>query len=146
MEEFASFITENPLDADSIYQKSKELDIRSDKALTVLAQVVFDSTILKQIPSKSSLLKPFLKTEKDQKGLLGGLERVIGISFPELIPKTPLILKAFYDLDLLEESVLLAWSEKISKKYVEKKIAVQIHEKANPFIQWLKEAEEEEDE
>lgn len=32
----------------------------------------------------------------------------------------------------------------MSKKYVDKKISTEIHEKAAPFINWLKEAEEDE--
>lgn len=32
----------------------------------------------------------------------------------------------------------------MSKKYVPKEVAVQIHEKAKPFIEWLQQAEEEE--
>jgi translation initiation factor 5 len=34
----------------------------------------------------------------------------------------------------------------VSKKYVSKEIAQKIHEKAAPFITWLKEAEEESEE
>lgn len=32
----------------------------------------------------------------------------------------------------------------VSKKYVSKEVAQEIHEKAKPFIKWLQEAEEEE--
>jgi hypothetical protein len=32
----------------------------------------------------------------------------------------------------------------VSKKYVDKKLAQEIHDKSQPFIKWLKEAEEEE--
>ena len=32
---------------------------------------------------------------------------------------------------------------KVSKKYVSKELSEQIHKKADPFIKWLKEAEEE---
>lgn len=39
----------------------------------------------------------------------------------------------------------MEWASKVSKKYVSKEIATQIHEKAKPFVQWLQEAEEEED-
>ena len=35
---------------------------------------------------------------------------------------------------------------KISKKYVSKELAQEIHAKASPFIKWLKEAEEESEE
>lgn len=48
-----------------------------------------------------------------------------------------------YDADLLEEEVILGWAEKASKKYVSKELAKEIRVKAEPFIKWLKEAEEE---
>lgn len=53
------------------------------------------------------------------------------------------ILKLFYDTDILEEKSILEWSEKVSKKYVTKEMSEKIHEKAKPFIQWLREADEE---
>ena len=36
-----------------------------------------------------------------------------------------------------------SYSLQVSKKYVSKETAAKIHEKAQPFIKWLKEAEEE---
>jgi len=45
----------------------------------------------------------------------------------------------------LEESVLLDWASKISKKYVSKELSQEIHNNANQFITWLREAEEEEE-
>ncbi len=39
--------------------------------------------------------------------------------------------------------ILLFFLLKVSKKYVNKDVAQKIHEKAAPFITWLKEAEEE---
>ena len=51
---------------------------------------------------------------KAQKYLLGAFELLVGQSFPaELMPKAAHILKAFYDHDLLEEEVILQWSEKV---------------------------------
>lgn len=42
-------------------------------------------------------------------------------------------------------SVLSSWSYvfQVSKKYVSKELAKEIHAKAQPFVKWLKEAEEE---
>lgn len=54
-------------------------------------------------------------------------------------------LQLFYDADILEESVLLDWASKISKKYVSKELSQDIHNNANQFITWLREAEEEEE-
>lgn len=51
----------------------------------------------------------------------------------------------FYDADILEESILLDWASKISKKYVSKELSQEIHNNANQFITWLREAEEEEE-
>lgn len=45
----------------------------------------------------------------------------------------------------MEESVLLDWASKISKKYVSKELSQEIHNYANQFITWLREAEEEEE-
>lgn len=44
----------------------------------------------------------------------------------------------------MEEKVLLDWASKVSKKYVSKELSQEIHNRAEPFIKWLREAEEEE--
>lgn len=46
-------------------------------------------------------------------------------------------------MDIVDEEVLLEWGQKPSKKYVSKELSKEIHEKAAPFIKWLREAEEE---
>lgn len=53
------------------------------------------------------------------------------------------MLQLFYDSDILEEKTILEWASKVSKKYVSKEVSTQIHEKAQPFVKWLQEAEEE---
>ena len=79
---------------------------------------------------------------KAQKSLLGGIECIIDHQ-SAVLPKIPLILKYLYDCDVLEEEVLLDWSSKPSRKYVSKELNGDIRTKAQPFITWLKEAEEE---
>merc|ERR1719411_2569405 len=86
------------------------------------------------------------ENQKAQKYLLGGIEKTIETYKEALLPKTALILKAFYDHDILDEEVILEWGKKVSKKYVSKELSEQIHKKAEPFLTWLKEAEEESDE
>uniref|UniRef100_A0A8C2LVL6 Eukaryotic translation initiation factor 5 n=1 Tax=Cricetulus griseus TaxID=10029 RepID=A0A8C2LVL6_CRIGR len=75
--------------------------------------------------------------------LLHGLECVVAMHQAQLISKIPHILKEMYDADLSEDEVIISWSEKASKKYVSKELAKEIHVKAEPFIKFLKEAEEE---
>jgi len=40
--------------------------------------------------------------------------------------------------------VILDWAAKVSKKYVTKELSEEMHQKAEPFVKWLREAEEEE--
>ncbi|KAJ3262606.1 hypothetical protein HK103_000135 [Boothiomyces macroporosus] len=145
VEEFADFLTPDLSDED-IIAKAEELEVREDKVCAVLPQVFLNEKVLqdKQIEARLNLFKAFLKNEKCQKGLLGGIERLVGINHPELLPRVSLIFKVLYFEDLVDEEVFLSWSEKASKKYVDKKISVKIREAAAPFITWLKEAEEEE--
>lgn len=55
-------------------------------------------------------------SEKHQKSLLGGIERLVGEQYPALIPEVPKILMAFYQADVLEEEVLTQWGTHVSKK------------------------------
>lgn len=71
------------------------------------------------------------------KFLLGGLERLAGLTYPALLPKLPVILKALYDLDIIDEDVILKWGERPSKRFVEKTLSKKIKEAAKPFLNWL---------
>ncbi|KAJ3417582.1 hypothetical protein HDV05_000039 [Chytridiales sp. JEL 0842] len=150
LEAFADFVTTHSGDDKDIIEKAESLSLRDDKVCVVLAQIIFSVDILKenQVKKRAPLLRKFLKNEKCQKGLLGGLERFLGLepNKSTMLAKTPLVLKAFYDEDLLDEEVVLAWGDKVSKKFVDKKTAAEIREKAGPFLNWLKEADEESEE
>jgi translation initiation factor 5 len=78
-----------------------------------------------------------MTTEKAQKCFLGGIERLVGVSFPALLPRIAVVLKQAYDLELLEEEVILSWGQKPSKKYVSKDVSKEIRKKAEPFLTWL---------
>jgi translation initiation factor 5 len=150
VEEFADFLTASSfaeLADQDIIDKASELEVREDKAITVLVQVALNENAVKekQIEKRRALFSHFAQSEKSQKGLLGGIERLVIVSYPALLPSVSLILKALYDCDLVEEEVFLAWDEKASKKYVDKKDAKKVREKAAPFITWLRDADEEED-
>ncbi|XP_052862382.1 eukaryotic translation initiation factor 5 [Anopheles cruzii] len=124
--------------------EASRLDIQS-KATLVLAELLFSANIIQEVRKYRNLLLRFTHEDKKaQKYFIGGLEQIISLHAEELMPKVPGILKLFYDSDVLDEKVILDWSQKVSKKYVSKEIAGQIHERAKPFIQWLQEAEEEE--
>lgn len=126
-----------------IVGEAERLDIK-EKAPLVLAELLYDNKMVAQIKQYRTLFLRFThEAQKAQKYLLGAFEQLVGNEHKELKAKIPQILKTFYDLDIIEEEVLIDWDKKASKKYVSKEVSKEIHEKASPFIKWLAEAEEE---
>jgi hypothetical protein len=66
--------------------------------------------------------------------LLGGIERLVGIQHPDLIPAVPKILMALYQSDLLEEEVVTQWGTHVSKKYVDKDTSKKVRKASEPFL------------
>ncbi|KAF7690225.1 hypothetical protein HF521_012029 [Silurus meridionalis] len=126
-----------------ILAEAERLEVRAMGPL-ILSELLFDENIRDQIKKyKRHFLRFCHNDKKTQKYLLGGIECLVKLHQSQLLPRVPIILKDLYDADLLEEEVILAWAEKVSKKYVSKELAAEIHAKAEPFVKWLKEAEEE---
>ncbi|XP_037935439.1 eukaryotic translation initiation factor 5 [Teleopsis dalmanni] len=137
----------NELDIVAVHKQllveAERLDI-VQKATLVLAELLFTENITLEVRKNRNLLLRFTHNNpKAQRYLIGGLEQIIALHSAKLMSKVAGILKLFYDSDILEEKVILEWAQKVSKKYVSKEVATEIHEKAKPFIQWLQEAEEE---
>lgn len=123
--------------------EAERLDIMQ-KAPFVLAELLFSANITLEVRKHRNLLLRFThNSQRAQRYLMGGLEQIIALHADKLMDKVAGIWKLFYDADILEEKTILEWSEKISKKYVSKDVSEKIHEKAKPFIQWLREADEE---
>ncbi|RJE17396.1 hypothetical protein PHISCL_10267 [Aspergillus sclerotialis] len=113
-----------------IYKKAKELGIENKhKTLT-----------------RASMLKTMIgDSEKHMKAFLGGTERFVGNDHPALIPQVPAILLGYYQNDLLSEEVAKAWGQKASKKYVDISTSRKVRQAAEKFLQWLDEAESDEE-
>jgi translation initiation factor 5 len=82
-------------------------------------------------------------TERHEKALLGGTERFLGLTKPNLIPQTSVILIQMYQEDLISEEVAKQWGAKASKKFVDLSTSKKIRVAAKKFVEWLDEAEEE---
>ncbi|KAI8962465.1 domain found in IF2B/IF5-domain-containing protein [Daldinia sp. FL1419] len=142
----------NKVDDIQIYVKAKELGIETKhKTVLVLVQTLFDENILTQIPKRAAMLKQIITSERHQKALLGGLERLLaaqGKEHPELLASDKIVkvLHQFYERDLVEEDVIKKWGTKASKKYVDLATSKKIRRAAEPFLKWLDEAEEDSDE
>mmetsp|Transcript_4056 Transcript_4056/g.10335 ORF Transcript_4056/g.10335 Transcript_4056/m.10335 type:complete len:402 (-) Transcript_4056:238-1443(-) len=128
-----------------------EMGLAGEDLLGFVFEAVFDEDILKDEQVKASaklfarLQKLCSKPKTAQQVILVCVERLVGELHEEaLLKKCPHVLKAFYEYDLLEEEQLVHWSEKKSKT-VNRDISKKVKKAAEPFITWLKEAEEGED-
>jgi len=130
-----------------VLAEAERLDIK-DKAPRIMVEIFFDENILSQLKLFRNYFIRFTHdNKKAQKNILSGLEILIGkVYYDTLISKVPHIFKLIYDNDIIDEEVLIEWHSKQSsgKKLISKEVAAEIKNKAQPFIQWLKEAEEEE--
>ncbi|KAJ2724141.1 eukaryotic translation initiation factor 5 [Coemansia sp. Benny D115] len=132
-----------------IYEKATELGLaKKHRALIVVILCLFvdPAAVAKTISKRDKLLMAFGDSDKHQRAIIGGFERLIEANMDKLLSKTPVIFKTLYDEEIVEEEAFLEWGKKPSKKYVEKDVAKQIHKAAQPFLQWLEEADEESDE
>ena len=87
-----------------------------------------------------------ITSEKHEKALLGGTERMVGVERPNLIGQMSAILMKYYDNDLVTEDVLLGWGSKSSKKYVDIATSKKVRRSAEKFISWLENAQSDDDE
>lgn len=127
-----------------LFREAERLNI-IHKVPLLLVELCFGDKLTESLVVKYRLL--FLRftynNVKAQRSLLEGLEQIIAINRETLLSKVSGIFKLFYDHDIVEENVFLTWGLRIRTKYITKDIALSIHEKAQPFLQWLQEADEE---
>ena len=86
-------------------------------------------------------------SERHEKAILGGTERLIGElakTHPDMYEKVAKILQLYYANDLITEEVVTKWGSKASKKYVDLAISKKVRKAAEPFLTWLAEASEDE--
>ncbi|KAI9055682.1 hypothetical protein LZ554_000625 [Drepanopeziza brunnea f. sp. 'monogermtubi'] len=133
----------------AIYVKAKEFGIETKhRTLLVLVQTIFDDNIARQIPTRASMLKSMVTSEKHEKALMGGVERFIGLrgqKDPKFYEETSKILMVLYNEDLFSEDFLTKWGTKASKKYIDLPTSKRVRKSAEVFISWLAEAESDDD-
>jgi translation initiation factor 5 len=130
-----------------LIKEAERLEIKDKAALVLAMHLLTKDNILADIKQHCKLFLRFChENPKAQKYLLGGFEKLVGDVYKDkLFGKSIEILKLLYDEDILEEGVIIDWANRPSKKYITKEISKKLHEKVEPFINWLKNAKEESD-
>jgi translation initiation factor 5 len=97
-----------------VLKREKANEELGNKEMMCLIFEVFLQTedIINEIKKKAPIIRRFCKGESCQKVILAYLEELVGVREPSLMKQMPRILEAFYDHDILEEDVILDWSEK----------------------------------
>uniref|UniRef100_A0A8D1M841 Eukaryotic translation initiation factor 5 n=1 Tax=Sus scrofa TaxID=9823 RepID=A0A8D1M841_PIG len=97
------------------------------------------------VEERVNILFDFVK-KKEEEGIFDSSDKAIVAEAERLDVKAmgPLLLtEVLFNEKIRGQIKKYSWSEKASKKHVSKELAKEIGVKAEPFIRWLKEAEEE---
>jgi translation initiation factor 5 len=141
--------TQPPPTADAVV--SRVLDIKEEYGLTedrfvvaLVFEALFDKDIAKQFPSRYKTMARFVKTDVE-KDLIAEL-MFLCKEEESLKPKFHILLKKFYDVDMISSETILAWHEKKkAPKGIDKDDFAFFKNKSNEFVEWLQQSDEEED-
>lgn len=118
----------------------------------ILSEAAFTDEILSgnQVAQFTEALKQLVANDREhQLMLIAFFGKFCTVKFPAFLPSYPIILKALYDEDVLEEETLLEWTsceEKYAMSEVSNGQRKELKISLQPFIDWLQNAEEESDE
>lgn len=106
-------LLESASEQKELLNQADRLEIKAKSPL-ILAELLFDENIISQVKKHRMLMLRFTHEDKKaQKYLMGGLEQVIALHKDTLMIKVPVILKVFYDLDILTEAAIIDWADKV---------------------------------
>jgi len=117
-------------------------DLLKSQLFNILLPSMYDDMSLevvnKDLIQKEKLFKTFIRGSPDQITFLKSWEKYLNTRNSKLLPKAAHIFKAIYDKDYVDEDSVLEW-------YEQAKDTSEVKKKCAVFIEWLKNAEEEDD-
>jgi translation initiation factor 5 len=145
---------------DAVVTKVRELATSSQLMLKECAYIcvasMFDTEIVSggQVAKNASILQALVATDATKfmaRHLIGAVEDFCGSRVQTHKKFFPIILKQLYDEDVLEEEVILDWAKQgvtyeFSPQSMNGEQIKELRTLAEPFINWLNEAEEDDDE
>jgi len=140
-EEFKRSLKSNEiLSKEKIQEFRNRLLCSPDDIAKIMVEVCIDDTPLRQVIPFAKRFGSYFNDRRSQRSLINAIVDLIITKFDTLIPKLPNVVKGFYDLDCMEEDVILEWYENADvsdDKVKDAKISL------TGLCNWLKEAEEE---
>ncbi|KPJ04636.1 PREDICTED: eukaryotic translation initiation factor 5 [Papilio xuthus] len=128
-----------------IVHEAERLEVREKAPLVVFEVLVRPNSLAADVKKQRPLLLRLTRGEpRAQRAVLNALTALCALH-QNLLPKVPAILKLLYDTDIIEERAVLDWAAKPSRKYAPKEVVTEVRRRAQPFIEWLTEAEEDSD-
>ena len=126
-----------------------------DRVIIYVGTVFSENIISKgceEIVTHQKILCALAPTSNTQRHIISALEWFCGSCHPSLKTKFPIVLKALFDEEIVEEDTFYEWSSDYSKNDYsadDSLIVIDVLEdlkaSAQPFITWLREADEEGD-
>lgn len=128
-----------------ILHEAERLEVKSKAPLVIFEVLVRGSALAADVRRHRALLLRFTRGDsRAQRTALHALT-ALAAHHNTLLPKVPAILKLLYDEDIVEEKAILEWAAKPSRKYASKEVVADVRRRAQPFLDWLQEAEEDSD-
>ncbi|KAL0829446.1 hypothetical protein ABMA28_004215 [Loxostege sticticalis] len=126
-----------------VLHEAERLEVKSKAPLVIFEILVRPNSIATDLKKHRALLLRFTRGDaRAQRAALHALTALCEHN-QTLLPKVPAILKLLYDYDIVEEKAMLEWAVKPSRKYASKEVCADVRRRAQPFLDWLKEADEE---
>jgi len=140
----------NDTEEKEIWNEAQRLEIGS-KATKVLCQTILEASqnIVNTIKENRNFFLRFTQNNrKGQRYMIGGIESLVAENENILLQEVCKIFHVLYETDIVDEEVMIDWDKDLKKwtKHVAKDVADKIHQKCEPLLIWLQEAEEESEE
>lgn len=133
----------------AVIRFAKELkqsqDLDDTEIVRVISKVMFVENVVDNVVQYVSVLEKFVtESKKAQRVLLRHLEKQ-AVDDEDLMSKFARVLFHLFEHDVIEENAIVSWFNKTQVKGLSVESVQRVRDAAQPFIEWLNNAEEEED-
>ncbi|XP_046968209.1 eukaryotic translation initiation factor 5 [Vanessa cardui] len=126
-----------------ILHEADRLEVKSKALLVAFEVLVGANTLAGDVKRHRALLLRLARAEpRAPRAALHALTALAATS-AALLPRVPAVLKLLYDLDIVDERTILEWAAKPSRKFAPKEVVADVLKRAQPFVDWLQQADEE---